>query len=68
VEEHDPHLPGGMKGVGMLGAAGIQAAIANAIFDAVGRRVRRLPIRIEDVIEGPDIAWPSPGQSTVSAK
>lgn len=50
VEEHDPHLPGGIKGVGMLGSAGVQAAIANAVFHAVGRRVRRLPIRIEDLI------------------
>ena len=46
IEEDDPHLPGGIKGVGMLGTAGVQAAIANAIFHAVGRRVRHLPIRI----------------------
>ncbi len=50
VHEDDPYLPGGIKGVGMLGTAGIQAAIANAVFDAVGRRIRRLPIRLEDVI------------------
>jgi xanthine dehydrogenase YagR molybdenum-binding subunit len=34
----------------MLGTAGIQAAIANAVFDAIGKRVRSLPIRIEHVI------------------
>ncbi len=50
VDEHDPHLPGGVKGVGMLGTAGVQAAIANAIHHAVGRRIRHLPIRIEDLI------------------
>ena len=50
VEEDDPHLPGGVKGIGMLGTAGIQAAIANAVYDAVGVRVRRLPIRIEDLV------------------
>ena len=50
VPEDDRYLPGGIKGVGMLGTAGIQAAIANAVFDAVGRRIRRLPIRLEDVI------------------
>jgi xanthine dehydrogenase YagR molybdenum-binding subunit len=50
VDEHDPHLPGGIKGIGMLGTGGIQAAIANAIFDATGKRIRHLPIRIEDVI------------------
>ncbi len=50
VDEQDPHLPGGIKGIGMLGTGGIQAAIANAIFHATGKRLRRLPIRIEDLI------------------
>jgi xanthine dehydrogenase YagR molybdenum-binding subunit len=50
VDEQDPHLPGGIKGIGMLGTGGIQAAIANAIFDATAKRVRHLPIRIEDLI------------------
>ena len=50
IEEDDPHLPGGIKGIGMLGTAGIQAAIANAVYHAVGKRVRSLPIRIEDVV------------------
>ncbi|WP_309606048.1 xanthine dehydrogenase family protein molybdopterin-binding subunit [Phenylobacterium sp.] len=53
VQEDDPHLPGGIKGVGMLGTAGVQAAIANAVFHAVGRRVRHLPIRIEDLLGAP---------------
>ena len=34
----------------MLGTAGIQAAIANAVYLAIGKRVRRLPIQIENVI------------------
>jgi xanthine dehydrogenase YagR molybdenum-binding subunit len=51
IEEEDPHLPGGVKGIGMLGTAGIQAAIANAVYHATGKRVRRLPIRIENIIE-----------------
>lgn len=50
IEEDDPHLPGGVKGIGMLGTAGIQAAIANAVYDAIGKRVRNLPIRIEDCL------------------
>jgi xanthine dehydrogenase YagR molybdenum-binding subunit len=50
VDEEDPHLPGSVKGIGMLGTAGIQAAIANAVFHAIGKRVRSLPIRIEHVI------------------
>lgn len=47
----DELLPCGIKGIGMLGSAGIQAAIANAVHDAVGKRVRRLPIRIEEVLD-----------------
>jgi len=50
VEENDPYLPGGVKGVGMLGSVGTSAAIANAVFHATGQRIRHLPIRIEDVI------------------
>ncbi|MDP3740586.1 MAG: molybdopterin-dependent oxidoreductase, partial [Hyphomonadaceae bacterium] len=50
VEEDDPYLPGGVKGIGMLGTAGIQAAIASAVHNAIGKRIRHLPIRIEDVI------------------
>jgi xanthine dehydrogenase YagR molybdenum-binding subunit len=53
VEEHDPMIPGGAKGIGMLGTAGVQAAIANAAYHAVGRRIRHLPIRIEDLILPP---------------
>ena len=51
IEEEDPHLPGGVKGIGMLGTAGIQAAIANAVYQATGKRVRSLPIRIENIVE-----------------
>ena len=59
VEEDDPYLPGGIKGVGMLGTAGVQAAIANAIHHAIGRRVRHLPIRIEDLIGDEPLAVPA---------
>ena len=51
IEEEDPQLPGGVKGIGMLGTAGIQAAIANAVYHATGKRIRSLPIRIEHIIE-----------------
>jgi xanthine dehydrogenase YagR molybdenum-binding subunit len=47
LEEHDPHLAGGIKGIGMLGAVGTAGAIANAVFHATGRRMRDLPIRLE---------------------
>ena len=51
IEEEDLHLPGGVKGIGMLGTAGIQAAIANAVYHATGKRVRSLPIRIESIVD-----------------
>ncbi len=40
----------GARGVGEIGLAGIAAAIANAVYHATGVRVRRLPIRIEDLL------------------
>lgn len=51
VDEHDPHLPGGVKGLGMLGTTGTAAAIANAVWHATGRRIRALPIRVEQLLE-----------------
>ncbi|SDR11386.1 xanthine dehydrogenase YagR molybdenum-binding subunit [Rhizobiales bacterium GAS113] len=56
VEEDDPHLGSGVKGIGMLGTVGIAGAIANALFHATGRRVRSLPIRIEHVLAPPSPA------------
>ena len=50
VDEDDTYLPGGVKGVGMLGTSGSQAAIANAIRHATGIRVRHLPIQIGDLL------------------
>ena len=50
VDENDPHLGGGIKGIGMLGIVGTAAAIGNAVFHATGRRIRDLPIRIEDLL------------------
>ena len=50
VDEDDPHLAGGIKGIGMIGTVGTAAAIANAVFHATGRRIRDLPIRLEDCL------------------
>lgn len=50
VDDDDPHLAGGVKGVGMIGTVGIAAAIANAVFHATGRRLRDLPIRLESLL------------------
>jgi xanthine dehydrogenase YagR molybdenum-binding subunit len=40
----------GAKGLGEVSMAGVAAAIANAVFHATGRRLRDLPIRIEDLL------------------
>jgi xanthine dehydrogenase YagR molybdenum-binding subunit len=51
VDEEDPHLnPMGSKGVGEIGITGTAAAIANAVHQATGVRVRRLPIHLEDLL------------------
>jgi xanthine dehydrogenase YagR molybdenum-binding subunit len=40
----------GVKGLGEVSMTGVAAALANAIFHATGKRVRHLPIRIEDLL------------------
>ena len=42
--------PLGVKGIGEVGITGVAAAIANAVFHATGKRVRHLPIQIEDLL------------------
>jgi xanthine dehydrogenase YagR molybdenum-binding subunit len=37
----------GVKGIGELGITGAAAAVANAVFNATGKRIRDLPIRPE---------------------
>ena len=52
VEVQDDHVnPLGVKGVGEIGQVGAAAAIANAVFNATGVRVRKLPITVEDMLE-----------------
>jgi xanthine dehydrogenase YagR molybdenum-binding subunit len=51
IEEHDPHVNAlGIKGVGEIGITGSAGAVANAVWHATGNRVRRFPIRIEDLV------------------
>ncbi len=40
----------GIKGIGEIGIVGMNAAVANAVFNATGVRVRDLPIRIEQLL------------------
>jgi CO/xanthine dehydrogenase Mo-binding subunit len=50
VGEPDRFNPIGVKGVGEIGLVGIAAAIANAVFHATGRRIRSLPITIDQLL------------------
>ncbi len=40
----------GIKGIGEIGAVSVNAAIANAVHHATGRRIRQLPIRMEHLL------------------
>jgi xanthine dehydrogenase YagR molybdenum-binding subunit len=42
--------PIGIKGLGEIGVVGVSAAIANAIYHATGRRIRSLPIAVEQLL------------------
>ncbi|MGA9770736.1 MAG: xanthine dehydrogenase family protein molybdopterin-binding subunit [Blastocatellia bacterium] len=46
----DPQTPMGAHGVGEIGITGVAAAIANAVFNATGRRVRDLPITLDKLM------------------
>ena len=53
VDEVDTIVnPIGVKGIGEIGITGVAAAIANAVFNATGVRVRELPITLDKVMEG----------------
>ena len=43
----DPHAPMGAHGVGEIGITGVGAAVANAVYNATGKRVRELPITLD---------------------
>jgi xanthine dehydrogenase YagR molybdenum-binding subunit len=50
LSEQDDHInPAGVKGLGELANVGTNAAICNAIFHATGQRIRKLPVRLEDL-------------------
>jgi len=51
VSETDNDVnPAGVKGLGELGNVGTAAAIASAVYHATGKRIRKLPIRIDGLI------------------
>jgi len=46
----DPRTPMGARGIGEIGVTGVAAAVANAVFNATGKRVRELPITLDKLI------------------
>ena len=46
----DPLMPLGAKSVGEIGIVGVAAAIANAIYQATGKRIRSLPITLDKLM------------------
>ena len=41
--------PAGVKGLGELANVGTNAAICNALFNAIGQRIRKLPARLDNI-------------------
>ena len=58
LDETDPvSSPMKAKGVGELGICGVAAAVANAIYNATGVRVRDYPITLDKLLDGlPELA------------
>lgn len=51
VDEPDGLVsPLGVKGVGEIGIVGTAAAIANALYHATGKRIRKLPITLDKLL------------------
>ena len=51
LDERDDKInPLGIKGAGEIGITGVAAAIANAVYNATGIRVRDLPIAPDKMI------------------
>ena len=46
----DPHAPMGAHGIGEIGITGVGAAVANAVYNATGTRVRELPITLDKLM------------------
>jgi xanthine dehydrogenase YagR molybdenum-binding subunit len=46
----DPHAPMGAHGIGEIGITGVGAAVANAVFNATGKRIRDLPLTSDKLL------------------
>ncbi|MEZ2147714.1 xanthine dehydrogenase family protein molybdopterin-binding subunit [Bradyrhizobium sp. DN5] len=52
VDEPDERINRlGVKGLGEIGIVGVPAAIANAVYHATGKRIRRFPITLDKLID-----------------
>ena len=61
VEEPEPDVPFGAKGVGEHALIVVPAAIAAALRDATGRGLTRIPVRPDDLIGlSPPSPWRTP--------
>lgn len=47
----DPHTPMGAHGIGEIGITGVAAAVANAVYNATGKRVRDLPLTLDKLLD-----------------
>ena len=52
AEEDDKSSPMKAKGVGELGICGVGAAVANAVYNATGVRVRDYPVTLDKILPG----------------
>jgi len=51
ISEEDNEINSiGAKGIGEIGITGAAAAVANAVFNATGKRIRNLPITVDKLI------------------
>lgn len=52
VDEPDDRINKlGVKGLGEIGIVGVPAAIANAVYHATGKRIRRFPITLDKLLD-----------------
>ncbi|PVY70232.1 xanthine dehydrogenase YagR molybdenum-binding subunit [Cupriavidus alkaliphilus] len=57
LDQPDPNAnPLGIKGLGELGVCGAGAAVANAVYNATGVRVREFPVTLDKVLAGMEAA------------
>ena len=51
IDQPDLHInPMGAKGLGEIGLIGFTAAVANAVYHATGKRIRQLPITVDQML------------------